>query len=212
MQHPKQGKNLDVPALQEPAEKSVSFEDLERQLAVAILQMPGDDITNIGIDDSNVIASKVFSKFRRTFPDSGGGGEKLAILTGTTSTESGFKGLQVHRLQSELEELGIHAPDHEDENGDGSRGETGERRYQIKWETSFGEGLKGEFEQIVALSPERSSEDFDGLAEFDTDDTTKPGEGVDELRKKLQELEGRLKGKERELGRFKESVLKAVVS
>ena len=173
----------------------------------------------VRLNDANNIAEKVFSGFRRAYPDSeeSGIGEKVSLLTGASATEAGFKGLQVRRLQSELEELGIHDPDADadDDNPDDARMDRGERRYQVSWETVFG-GLKGEMEQIVVLPPQRraSEEDFEGLADFGRDDVDAGGkhpESMNELRKKVLELEGQLKGKERELGMLRENVLRAVV-
>jgi hypothetical protein len=178
------------------------MDDLQRRFVIAIVQIVGDDGKSVGLHDANAIAERVFSGFRRDDTSA----ERIAFLTGASLTEPGFKGLQVHRLQSELEELGIHDPD-----DDATRGDCGERRYQIRWETLFGAGLKGVFEEIVVLPPtqrDAGEEDFGGLADFGG----KQVEGVDELRKKVQELEGMLRGKEKELGRFKESVLRAVVS
>jgi len=199
-----------VPLLQQPIAKFPSLEELQRRFMMVILQLSNDGIC-VGLDDASLIADKVFAGFRRLYPESDG--ERIAILAGSTNAEPGYKGLRVRRLQSELEELGIHDPDPEDdEHPGGVQGDRSERRYQVRWETMFGD-LKGEFEQIVVLPPQRASEDFDGLADFERDvGGVKPLEGVDELRKKVQELESKLKGKDRELVRFKESVLRAVVS
>jgi len=204
-----------------PALRSLSLDELQNRFTVAILQVVGGDGMDAWLIHAPRIAEKVFSGFRRAYPDSEESdiGEKVALLTGTSTTEAGFKGLQVRRLQSELEELGIHDPDadaDDDNSEDDVRMDRGERRYQVRWEMLFG-GLKGEMEQIVVLPPQgrASEEDFGGLADFGHDDVDAGGkdtESMDELRKKVLELEGQLKGKERELGTLRGNVLRAVVS
>ena len=169
----------------------------------------------------------------------------MAGVAGVAGVEAGYKGLRVRRLPSELEELGIHDPDpdpeDEDEDDDGGGGgggdghgrvaqrDRGERRYSIRWETTFGE-LKGEFEQIVVLPPQqRGGRGFDELANFEPAGDggggsggggaggsggggNEPAQSIDELHKRVEELEKKLRGKDRELVRFREGVLRAVVS
>ncbi|KAI5852286.1 ARS binding protein 2-domain-containing protein [Tricharina praecox] len=216
-QLPKMGKTSpNIP----PAMRSLPLDEMQRRFAVAILQAIGGDGMGVRLNDANIIAEKVFSGFRRAYTDfeESGIGEKVALLTGISTTEAGFNGLQVRRLQSELELLGIHDPDAEaddDNPEDDVRMDRGERRYQVRWETMFG-GLKGEMEQIVVLPPQRraSEEDFEGLTDFGHDEVDADGkdpESMDELRKKVLELEGQLKGKEKELGTLRGNVLRAVV-
>lgn len=181
---------------------------------MVILQSHVDGDTRVELDDANLIAEEVLDGFRRMYPDS----DKAALLTGTTSSGPGFKDLRIHKLQNEIL-FGLHVPDPDDDDDDdddttdNTRGVRGERRYQISWHTSFGE-LEGKFQQTVTLPAlQRDGDEFDGLAAYDADGGRGKNvlEGLDELRKRVQDLESRLRLKERDLTRFRDDVLRVVL-
>lgn len=189
-------KQTSVPIISQPipkAPKLPSLDEQQRRFSLLILPFLRD-----AEYDAILIAEKVFWSLR-------GSGDKLspvspmvvAGLTGATVSEPGFKGLNIERLQSELEELGMaHVPEED-------RGEPEvERRYRVSWQMEWG-GLKAGFEQVVTLGAEGN---YLGLG-----DNEQGRDGVEELREKVRELEGRLKMKEREVGRLKEGVMRAVV-
>jgi hypothetical protein len=201
-------KQTSVPIISQPipkAPKLPSLDEQQRRFSLLILPFLRD-----AEYDATLIAEKVFANLR-----GGHGGDKGATgaagvaaslaslvsgLTGATLSEPGFKGLNIERLQSELEELGMARVPEED------RGEAeGERRYRVSWQMEWG-GLKAGFEQIVTLGAEAG---YLGLGSLGDNEMGK--DGVEELRKKVRELEERLKMKEREVGRLKEGVMRAVV-
>lgn len=229
----KRNRNHDLSESQ-PHPEYPTLEEIERRLVVALLEaMSGSEQDGNGmIEDASTIARKVFADFRCTFQELAGGAdmEKVVMLTGATANQPGFSGFRIQRLGAELEQFGLHDPEQDDDENahDARTGLSGgeERRYQIRWETMFGE-LKGWFERMVVLPPRRLTPGFgDSLTEFEAGDEGDgsgggvgvggDGEdveevGVGELRRKVRELENLLKGKERELTRFRANVIQAAV-
>ncbi|KAI5787103.1 ARS binding protein 2-domain-containing protein [Geopyxis carbonaria] len=161
---------------------------LEPRLAVAILKAAPP--AHIHIQEAKAIAHKLLAAAALPPP-------LAAALAG------GFDGLKVHRLQSELEELGLHDPDDDDPKP------PRERRYRVAWETAFG-ALRGEFSQVVVLAPERGDGGAGAAFGGEGGGGQQPA-GEAELRKRVGELEKRLREREREIRGIRDGVLRAVV-
>lgn len=205
-------------------------DDIERKFSVALLQAQSDGVGLLGVEDAKKIAGRVVANLRQSWPESGDGREAddraIATLMGCNDNNEGAcRDVRLAKLsggerRTDLDDLGLGGDVDDDLNDDG-----GSNRYEVRWSVQFGP-VKADFSQIVTLpgsggfhrmssglstlgeeDDDGGLKDLDGLEGFDDGDGT-----ADELRKKIAELERKVKERDREITGIKEKVLKAVVS
>lgn len=199
-------------------------DDIERKFSVALLQAQSDDGGLPVVEDAKKIAGRVLANLRQSWPESGDGREAddraIATLMGCgDNNEGACRDVRLTKIgRTELDDLGL------EEDVDDLNDDDGSTRYEVRWSVQFGP-VKADFSQIVSLpGPGRfrgmsgglstlgDDDDDGGLKELDGLGFDDGDGGVDDLRKKVAELERKLKEKDREITGIKEKVLKAVVS
>lgn len=201
---------------------------MERKFSVALLQAQSDGSGLLNVEDAKKIAGRVVASLRQSWPESGDGREMddraIATLMGCgDNNESACRDVRLMKLSGErrtdLDDLGLG-----EDVDDGLNDDDGGSRYEVRWSVQFGP-MKADFSQVVLLpgsggfhrmnsglstlgdDDDGGLKGLDGLEGFDDGDG-----GVEELRKKVVELERIVKEREKEITGIKEKVLKAVVS
>lgn len=212
----------------EIAYSMVGTNDMERKFSVALLQAQSDGSGLLNVEDAKKIAGRVVASLRQSWPESGDGREMddraIATLMGCgDNNESACRDVRLMKLSGErrtdLDDLGLG-----EDVDDGLNDDDGGSRYEVRWSVQFGP-MKADFSQVVLLpgsggfhrmnsglstlgdDDDGGLKGLDGLEGFDDGDG-----GVEELRKKVVELERIVKEREKEITGIKEKVLKAVVS